>query len=165
MNVTWVIGYPSGQEEGRYLTLDMGGTCLRVCDVTLAGRETDFRVIQAKCKMPDHLKTATADELWDFIAERLLLFIREHNLVGDTSRKLPLAWTFSYPVTQESINNGILQRWTKSLDVPGVVGCDVVPQLQAAFQRKVRLPPICRIGRCSRLIVPASARRYRSVGQ
>lgn len=137
MNVTWVIGYPSGQERGRYLALDMGGTCLRVCDVTLAGRGNNVEITQAKGKIPENLKGAPAGELWDFVADRLLSFIRDHHLVRDTSRKLPLAWTFSYPVTQDSIKNGILQRWTKSFTAPGVIGYDVVPQLQAALERKV----------------------------
>jgi hexokinase len=28
MNVAWVMGFPSGEEQGTYLALDMGGTNL-----------------------------------------------------------------------------------------------------------------------------------------
>lgn len=147
MNVTWVIGYPTGEERGQYLTVDMGGTNLRVCDVILAGREEGFHVTQSKYKMPETLRAAQANELWDFVAECVRLFIQEnHHPAECESARVPLAFTFSYPVTQTSIKNGILQQWTKSFDVSDVVGHDVVPQLQEAFERKVcPVFHICRV--------------------
>jgi hexokinase len=164
MNVTWVMGYPTGEERGQYLTLDMGGTNLRVCEVTLAGRHEDFRVTQSKCKLPDDLNNSTPDELWDYVAECLRVFLRDHHPMDETTERFPLAWTFSYPVTQNSVKDGILQRWTKSISVPGVVGCDVVTQLQAALDRMVCLRSLS-IGRYPQLIVRALANRYRSAGQ
>lgn len=138
MNVTWVVGYPTGEERGQYLTVDMGGTNLRVCDVILAGREEGFHITQSKYKLPETLRTAQANELWDFVAECVRLFLQDnHHPIECESVKTPLAFTFSYPVTQTSIKNGFLQQWTKSFSVSGVEGQDVVPQLQAAFDRKV----------------------------
>lgn len=147
MNVTWVMGCPSGNEEGRYLTLDMGGTNLRVCEVCLTGGKGGFEVTQDKYQMPSCLKTGTEEQLWDFVAESLDDFLKKHHRGGQTSEKIPLSFTFSYPVTQPTIRNGILQRWTKDFDVKGVEGKDVTPQLEAALERKVSLMPmqaICR---------------------
>lgn len=138
MNVTWVMGYPTGKERGRYLTLDFGGTNVRVCDTILSGRERDFHVTQEKTKLPHELRTGTAEQLWDFVADCLGRFLEKNYPEG--KEKLPLAFTFSYPVTQTSITSGILQRWTKSLNVSGVVGHDVVAQLQDALDRKVCSP-------------------------
>ncbi|KAI9934032.1 hypothetical protein MW887_005105 [Aspergillus wentii] len=135
MNVTWVMGYPTGNEQGRFLTLDMGGTNLRVCEVCLSKEEREFELTQSKYKLPAHIKSASQEELWDFVAECLRLFLHEHH-GGDQSANLPLAFTFSYPVTQLGIRSGILQRWTKDFNVPGVEGHDVIPQLEAAFKRK-----------------------------
>lgn len=137
MNVTWVMGFPTGEERGQYLTLDMGGTHLRVCDVILAGRNEHVQTSQAKFKIPGDLQNAEADDLWDYVAECLRLFLQDRHPCEEEPVKLPLAFTFSYPVTQNSIRDGILQQWTKSLNVPGVVGQNVVTQLQAAFERKV----------------------------
>ena len=137
MNVTWVMGYPTGEERGQYLTLDMGGTHLRVCDVVLAGRNESVQLNQSKYKIPDNLQNAQADELWDYVAECLRLFLLDRHPGEEEPIKIPLAFTFSYPVTQNSIRDGILQQWTKSLQVPDVVGKDVVTQLQAALERKV----------------------------
>lgn len=147
MNVTWVVGYPTGEERGQYLTVDMGGTHLRVCDVILSGREEGFHRTQSKYKLPETLRTAQANELWDYVAECVRLFLGDNHHPDDCeSVRVPLAFTFSYPVTQTSIKNGVLQQWTKSFSVSGVVGHDVVPQLQAAFDRKVRpLLQHCRV--------------------
>lgn len=50
-----------------------------------------------------------------------------------------LGFTFSYPVTQEAIDHGVLQRWTKGFDIPNVEGHDVVPIFQEALRKQVSL--------------------------
>ncbi|KAJ6003467.1 Hexokinase [Penicillium sp. IBT 35674x] len=139
MNPTWVMGFPSGYETGRILTLDMGGTNLRVCRVYLSSRKRHFEQIQRTFKLPEEIKTGTGEQLWDFIANRLELFLKEHTIASESDGTMPLSFTFSFPVKQKSIRSGILQRWTKNFNVSGVEGYDVVPQLEAAFLRQ-KLP-------------------------
>lgn len=139
MNPTWVMGFPSGHETGRILTLDLGGTNLRVCRICLSSRKRDFEQIQQKFKLPEEVKAGTGEQLWDFIADRLDLFLKEHHDASDNEGFMPLSFTFSFPIEQKSIRSGILQRWTKNFKVSGVEGHDVIPQLEAAFQRKVGL--------------------------
>ncbi|KAN0077461.1 hypothetical protein V8E54_005765 [Elaphomyces granulatus] len=137
MNITWVLGFPSGNEQGKFLTLDMGGTNLRVCEVVLTDVRGEFQVTQSKYRMPDELKSGTPDQLWGFIAGCIGDFVEQHHLSPEQpSGKLPLAFTFSYPVTQPSIRQGILQRWTKDFDIDGIEGHDVVPQLEAALKER-----------------------------
>jgi len=50
---------------------------------------------------------------------------------------LPIGFTFSYPATQDFIDHGVLQRWTKGFDIDGVEGKDVVPMFVAAIEKKV----------------------------
>ncbi|KAL4899192.1 hypothetical protein BDW74DRAFT_118319 [Aspergillus multicolor] len=138
MNVTWVPSFPTGNETGRYLAIDMGGTNLRICDVTLTEQKGEYTIEQDKYKLPDHLRKGKGEELWEFIAEKLEDFLSKHSLVkGNGDReKLPLAFTFSYPVTQENIRHGVLQRWTKGFDISGVEGEDVVAHLEEVFERR-----------------------------
>ncbi|PYI18652.1 hexokinase [Aspergillus violaceofuscus CBS 115571] len=136
MNVTWVMNQPTGYETGSYLTVDMGGTNLRVCNVTLTGEKGGCELTQHKFKLPKHMRQCTADELWAFIADRIQDFIEEQHLTPPESEKLPLAFTFSYPVTQDNIRHGVLQRWTKGWDISGVEGHDVVAQLEQALEQK-----------------------------
>ena len=49
---TFVFGYPSGKETGEYLAVDLGGTNLRVCLVTLHG-EGRFEVTQTKYRLTE----------------------------------------------------------------------------------------------------------------
>ncbi|KAL2016535.1 hypothetical protein VTK56DRAFT_3429 [Thermocarpiscus australiensis] len=136
MNPTWVMSYPTGYETGTYLALDMGGTNLRVCQVTLTEQKSEFDIIQSKYRMPEELKTGDADELWEYIADCLMQFIETHH--GDVSKleKIPLGFTFSYPATQNYIDEGILQRWTKGFDIAGVEGHNVVPMFESALARR-----------------------------
>lgn len=50
--------------------------------------------------------------------------------------KLPLGFTFSFPLTQKGLTKGILQRWTKGFNCSNVVGNDVVQLLQDAIDRR-----------------------------
>lgn len=139
MNVTWITSFPSGCETGRVLTIDMGGTNLRVCDVHLPAGRRDFEQTQKKYKLPEAVKTGRAEQLWDWIADRLKSFMEERRIEATEADRFSLAFTFSFPVHQRNIRSGVLQRWTKNFNVAGVEDHDVVPQLEAAFGRKVSI--------------------------
>ncbi|KAI7859615.1 hypothetical protein BDC45DRAFT_564409 [Circinella umbellata] len=78
---TFVSGRPTGEEKGRYLALDLGGTFLRVCEVDLCGNK-EFKIQQKKYKVPLTLKEGDFRDLCDFIAECLDNFIAELNATG-----------------------------------------------------------------------------------
>ena len=142
MNPTWVMGYPDGFEEGTFLALDMGGTNLRVCEIILPEEQGEFEIIQSKYKMPEELKTGNSDELWEYIADCIQQFIEYHHEVEeleDMNEHIPLGFTFSYPATQDYIDHGILQRWTKGFDISGVEGKDVAELFDNALKRR-KLP-------------------------
>ncbi|KAI6085398.1 hexokinase [Hypoxylon rubiginosum] len=137
MNPTWVMDFPDGSETGTFLALDMGGTNLRVCEITLTDNKSEFDIIQSKYRMPEELKTGESEELWEYIADCLKQFIETHHGgEAPTEGKIPLGFTFSYPATQNYIDEGILQRWTKGFDINGVEGQNVVPMLEAALDQQ-----------------------------
>jgi hexokinase len=144
MNPTWVMNMPDGHEQGTFLALDMGGTNLRVCEITLSDTPSHFSIVQEKYRMPVELKTGDANAMWDYIADCLQKFVDAHHPhmsdplpAGAPPReKLSLGFTFSYPATQDNIDQGILQRWTKGFDIDGVEGQDVVPLVEAALERR-----------------------------
>jgi len=137
MNITWVLGFPTGHEQGSFLTLDLGGTNIRTCWITLAGREGETKILQDQHKLPRGIKTGSAEELWEFIAESLKKFISDNKLGGSKEDPLRLGFTFSYPASQDYIDHGVLQTWTKGWDIKGVEGEDVAGQLQAALDKRV----------------------------
>ena len=133
------MNMPTGYEKGRFLALDMGGTNLRVCEIELLEDKGEFDIFQSKYRMPEELKTGTADELWGYIADCLEQFITYHH-EDEELGSLPLGFTFSYPCSQDYINHGVLQRWTKGFDIDGVEGKDVVPPFEAAVQEQAGDP-------------------------
>lgn len=135
MNLTWIVGRPTGKEQGTFLTLDMGGSHIRVCKVKLQ-QNGQSDVAQKNFPVPRHLKSGTAEELWNYLADCVWRFIEQGELDANGKRH-QLAFTFSFPVTQDAIDHGVLQRWTKGFDVSGVEGHNVIEQFKAAFKRKV----------------------------
>ncbi|KAG0650839.1 Hexokinase [Hyphodiscus hymeniophilus] len=135
MNPTWCMAFPTGEEQGTFLALDMGGTNLRVCEIILTDQKSEFDIIQSKYRMPEELKTGESDELWEYIADCLQQFIESHH-AGEKTANFHLGFTFSYPATQDFIDHGVLQRWTKGFDIDGVEGKNVVPMLEAAIAKR-----------------------------
>lgn len=64
---TFVFGWPTGDERGDYLAVDLGGTNLRVCLVTLSGGGK-FVITQTKYRLAEEMKHGTAEDLFDFCA-------------------------------------------------------------------------------------------------
>ncbi|KAH8728411.1 glucokinase [Phaeosphaeriaceae sp. PMI808] len=132
-------------ENGLSLAVDLGGTNLRVCSVDLHGDST-YTAQHARITIPPDMMTAPkASDLFMFIAEQIKHFLEAYHaelLSPDQGKKvelLSLGFTFSYPAYQNSINSGILLRWTKGFDIPDAVGKDVCQLLQNAVD-ELHLP-------------------------
>jgi len=141
---TYVFGWPTGNEKGDYLALDLGGTNLRVCLVHIQG-EGKFEITQTKYRLTEEQKQDDGQKLFDFCAECLKVFI-ESNLSDDTGtlhlkegETLPLGFTFSYPCTQNKIDHGVLIRWTKGFGAKNTEGEDVAEMFRISL-RKYSLP-------------------------
>ncbi|OMJ26373.1 Hexokinase-1 [Smittium culicis] len=130
---SFVTSRPTGKEKGTYLSLDLGGTNLRVCLVTLNGDST-FGLVQQKYTITNEAKS---ENLFDWIANCVDLFVVEHSLKPDQGKSMiPCGFTFSFPIIQSAINRGTLLMWNKGFSVPNVVGRDVAVMTQNAFMRK-----------------------------
>jgi hexokinase len=98
---TFVFGWPTGEEKGDYLAVDLGGTNLRVCLVTIQG-EGKFEITQSKYRLTEEQKQDDGQKLFDFCAECLRTFIdtslaENGGIHLQPGQKLPLGFTFSYP--------------------------------------------------------------------
>ncbi|KAG2235966.1 hypothetical protein INT48_004296 [Thamnidium elegans] len=116
------------------MALDLGGTNLRVCHVTLLGNG-EHTIRQQKYVVSEELKTGPMRNLCDFIADCVDSFLTENGTI-DSDSTIQLGYTFSFPVLQTSINRGVLKQWTKGFNCSGAVGKDVTILLQDSFRRK-----------------------------
>ncbi|CAH2035936.1 unnamed protein product [Thlaspi arvense] len=138
MILTFVDALPSGNEEGLFYALDLGGTNFRVRSVQLGGKEE--RVVANESEqfsIPHELMVGTSEELFGFIASKLADFVAKEKpgrFRLEQGRKREIGFTFSFPVKQTSIDSGTLIKWTKGFNVSGMEGKNVVACLNKAME-------------------------------
>ncbi|KAL8281177.1 hypothetical protein RQP46_006535 [Phenoliferia psychrophenolica] len=132
---TYVQHIPNGSETGTFLALDLGGTNLRVCEVTLLG-DHKWTMRQQKFKVSDALKQGEATALFDYIAGAIDQFLVQTGTTSSADEALYLGFTFSFPVLQTALDAGTLITWTKGFECKNAVGKDIVQLLQDALDRK-----------------------------
>eukprot|EP00771_Trimastix_marina_P000294 gnl/Trimastix_PCT/1313.p1 GENE.gnl/Trimastix_PCT/1313~~gnl/Trimastix_PCT/1313.p1 ORF type:complete len:502 (+),score=181.17 gnl/Trimastix_PCT/1313:40-1545(+) len=122
---------PKGNERGRFLALDFGGTNLRVVLYRLqeSGIELDRCL---KCTINSSEPSGAV--LFDTLASQIKALLEQAPAVP-TEERIPLGFTFSFPVQQTSICSGTLIHWTKEFVAAGVIDHDVVALLQSALAR------------------------------
>ncbi len=128
------IGMPAGDEAGRFIVLDLGGTNFRVQEVVLEGGGKAQVTAENRFGLKKKDITGTGKELFDFIAGKIKDFMQIYKI--SPNEKRCLGFTFSFPMDQTDITNGSLIRWTKEFSATGVVGRDVVSLLESALKRK-----------------------------
>ncbi|KAJ5610931.1 hypothetical protein N7510_007650 [Penicillium lagena] len=142
---TPVTQLPTGQESGRYLALDVGGSNLRVAFIELLGeaaesevRSTDAsersqdtirkaqrqrvkRTLERAWPIQEHLKMDKAEDLFAWIGDCIAEVVAE-SLSSDATKKdipeeLDLGITFSFPILQESLAEATLMPMGKGFAI------------------------------------------------
>lgn len=139
MLVSYVDSLPTGDEEGCFYALDLGGTNLRVMQVKLQGNRT-IDLKSQSYMVPHKLKVGKLNELFDYIVDKVSIFIDKEeddpNFKLLPGRKRELGFTFSFPVYQTRINSGTLLNWTKDYNIKEAIGKDMVEELTKALERR-----------------------------
>ncbi|EFX73328.1 hypothetical protein DAPPUDRAFT_307951 [Daphnia pulex] len=132
MENTFLPELCDGSEEGDYLSLDLGGTNFRVIWLRIKSGAVVSEAVQYY-QVPEDVRLGPGVKLFDFLAECIHNFMDGRQLKG---QNLPLGFTFSFPMTQQGLDVGILVSWTKSFNCSGVVGEDAVKMLNDAIHRR-----------------------------
>jgi hexokinase len=128
------VDRPCGNEKGKFIALDLGGTNLRILELELKGKGRIVALGEKRFTLDNKIITGTQRGLFDFIAECLKDFTEGQG--RDKKENVGLGFTFSFPIRQAGIASGILLHWTKDFSAKGVVGKDVVRLLDASLARK-----------------------------
>ncbi|XP_042332208.1 hexokinase-2 isoform X2 [Sceloporus undulatus] len=131
---TYVCSTPDGTEKGDFLALDLGGTNFRVLLVRIRnGMRRSVEMHNKIYAIPQEIMQGTGDELFDHIVHCIADFLEYMGMKGIS---LPLGFTFSFPCHQNSLDEGILLKWTKGFNATGCEGEDVVGLLKEAMHRR-----------------------------
>jgi len=129
---TYVRNLPNGSEEGKFLSLDLGGTNFRVIVMELT-KDKEFLMDNKIYAIPRSIMEGSGTALFDHIAQCLAEFVHDREIQDEI---LPLGFTFSFPCEQEGLARARLVKWTKGFNCAGVEGEDVVQLLQEAIARR-----------------------------
>ncbi|KAK6340835.1 hypothetical protein TWF696_009153 [Orbilia brochopaga] len=136
---------PTGTEQGKYLSVDLGGSTLRVALVQLTGAGVTgeegprpMSILEMKTwggSQIDHLKTLTGDAFFDWIALRVQEVADiAYKRFGLTGLRLGLSWSF--PIESTSIDSGKVQGMGKGFIVAdSLLGTDLKTHFTNAFNR------------------------------
>lgn len=142
---TPVTQLPTGEETGRYLAIDVGGSNLRVAFIELLGEAVDSdvrpadasersrhtirkaqrqrvkRTLERAWPIQEHLKMDKAEDLFAWIGDCIAEVVAE-SLISDATRKdipaeLDMGITFSFPIMQESLAEATLMPMGKGFAI------------------------------------------------
>ncbi|KAF1392977.1 hypothetical protein PFLUV_G00033620 [Perca fluviatilis] len=134
---THVRSTPDGSEKGQFLALDLGGSRFKVLQVKVREgmgiRRGGVEMVEKTYPIPKELLIGRGTELFDHVSESLKDFLHEKNI--SLEKKHPLAFTFSFPCEQSTLNQGLLVNWSKNYRARGLQGKDVVQALREAIDR------------------------------
>ncbi|XP_073891245.1 hexokinase-4 isoform X20 [Macaca fascicularis] len=125
---TYVRSTPEGSEVGDFLSLDLGGTNFRVMLVKVGEGEEGQWSVKTKHQMysiPEDAMTGTAEMLFDYISECISDFLDKHQM---KHKKLPLGFTFSFPVRHEDIDKDF------EMDVVAMVNDTVATMISCYYE-------------------------------
>ena len=138
---THISSLPSGEECGRFLSLELTTSSVKVCLIDIKASsegssgnpssKVPMEVSSKEYGLHEELKTSKGEKLFGRLAECLRDFIQEEKL---EKTQLSLAFTFPFAVDQESLTKGKLINWSKGFSCSGVIGEDVVQLLKGSLR-------------------------------
>ncbi|KAI8145484.1 hypothetical protein BJV82DRAFT_666732 [Fennellomyces sp. T-0311] len=136
---SYVTGYPTGNEKGTYLALEISGVDIYVCQVKLKGEGGKLAINQYQYEIPDDL-TAGDDIgiLIDYVADCMADFQRR---VSGSSSQQPqtvysMAISLGLAVNQTGLDRGTIVALEHGFEFPNVIGRDAVDLFHSRFQAK-----------------------------
>lgn len=132
MENTYVPELTNGKENGKYLALDLGGTNFRVMLLEMVNGVIKNELVEYYT-VAEETRLGPGQQLFDFLAQCIADFVQKK--LGNDCPEMPLGFTFSFPMSQKGLDQGVLVSWTKSFNASGCVGQDAVKMLNEAIER------------------------------
>jgi hexokinase len=97
---SYVTSLPSGNEKGTYLSLDLGGSTLRICAVELQGYgKVNVTEIKRQINPNDPLRTTHVVEFFDWMTDAISeLLVKIGHKSSESTKPLSLGICWSFPI-------------------------------------------------------------------
>ncbi|KAG1404953.1 hypothetical protein G6F60_003965 [Rhizopus arrhizus] len=150
---SYVVGYPTGYEQGTYLALEISGVDIYVCQVKLKGEGGKLAINQYQYEIPDNL-TAGEDVvvLIDYVADCVADF--QQRVGANPHETYSMAISLGFAVLQTSLDRGIIIGLEHGFDFPNAIGCDAVDLFDRRLKDKglaIKIVAIANDGVCTLL--------------
>jgi len=121
---------PAADQTGEAVVVDLGGTNLRSARVRLEA-DGQFEVVAGPLKHDLMMREGTP-------TSREAFFDRQAELVDELGGEwpCPIGYVFSFPSEVQPDRDALLLRWTKDINIPGVIGTRVGASLAEALDRR-----------------------------
>ncbi|XP_071134252.1 hexokinase type 2-like [Mytilus edulis] len=129
---TYVSDLVKGNENGRYLGLDLGSTNFRVVLVDL--KDGVAKTTTKYYNLTDDQLSGPAELVFDHIAASMETFITEEKI--QSQKPIGVGFTFSFPTVQKTLKKSILVTWTKRFKCTNGPGLDPCILLEEAIERR-----------------------------
>lgn len=124
---------PNKLMDGKYLTMDLGGTNFYIAEVEIH-EDGNIEELNKMYDLPSSLFKDRGELLFEYLVECLADFMVSHNLAY-RKNKLPLAFCFSFPCQVNSLKSAVLIKWSKGIRCSDTIGRDVGKMLQDAMDK------------------------------
>ncbi|KAI8073564.1 hexokinase-domain-containing protein [Thamnidium elegans] len=132
---SFVAGYPTGNEKGTYLALEISGVDIYVCQVRLKGEGGKLAINQYQYKIPDHLTAGdNMSTLIDYIADCVADF--QHRVGSSQEMVYAMGISLGFAVSQTGLDKGYIVALEHGFEYPNAIGSDIVDLFHKGFQAK-----------------------------
>ncbi|KAF1814856.1 actin-like ATPase domain-containing protein [Eremomyces bilateralis CBS 781.70] len=128
---SYIHTLPTGQEQGTYLALDVGGSSFRAALVALTGSERGeegMKIIHMETfRIDDRVKLLQGKAFFEWMAERIEDMLRIPTVRDQVDAGvLPMGLSWSFPIEQTSVRGGMLLDMGKGFNaVNGIHGVNL----------------------------------------
>ena len=138
---TFCTRLPNGQERGKFVALDVGGSTFRVALVELHGRRSQGETMSisqmASTKIDESIRRLAGAEFFDWMAARIQEVIQKDEDTDLLQEVVPLGLTWSFPIEQTSPRSGNMQGMGKGFQcAKDTLGQDLGELLETACRQR-----------------------------
>ncbi|XP_070182959.1 hexokinase-4-like [Littorina saxatilis] len=148
MFCTTVQALPNKTETGDVLVMNLNSICLKVIIVKLRGEDINADEYMTY-KIPADVRTGTSNQLMDFIADRVSMFLKIKDLLHKShSVGFVLSFPCKYDISRD-LTTARLAKWTKGFCCKDVEDKKWRELLQQAFKKKNGFYYLCSLASVS----------------